>query len=124
MKPVKKLKALILDQEPLFEPIMKVMMAGLKWDCEVVASGEAAVAGLKGGRFDVLIVDYHLRPSNGLHFICLLRQEAIMVPAILMSTDPRTLRLTPQEMLSIPAVLLKPFTAVDLNFALWTALAE
>jgi CheY-like chemotaxis protein len=124
MKPVHQCKALILDQEPVFEPILKAMMAGLKWDCEFVASGDAAVAGLKAGRFDVLIVDYQMRPSNGLHFICRLRQEGIMVPAILMSNDPQTLRLTPQEMLSIPAVLLKPFTAVDLNYALWTALAE
>jgi hypothetical protein len=40
-----------------------------------------------------------------------------------MSSDAHALRLTPKELLSIPAVLLKPFSASELNAALNAALS-
>ena len=120
----KRPKALVLDHEPLFEALFAVMMEKLNWDCEVVTSREKAVARLKAGHFDVLITDYQMPQGNGFHFICCLRQEGINLPAIVMSSDAQALRLTPKEMLTIPAVLLKPFTASELSAALAAALAS
>jgi CheY-like chemotaxis protein len=114
----KRLKALILDQEPLFVE----MMAKLDWDCEVVESREKAVTRLLAAHFDVLIIDYRMPQGNGFHFICCLRQEGINLPAIVTSPDAQALRLTPKELLTIPAVLLKPFTVSELKAALNAAL--
>jgi len=115
-------KALILDREPLWEGLFTAMMARLNWDCEVVMSREAAVDRLKAAHFDVLITEYRMPQGNALHFVCCLRQEGIGLPAIVMSGDAQVLRLTPKEVLTIPATLLKPFTVSDLDAALKTAL--
>jgi len=116
-------KALILDREPLWEGLFTAMMARLNWDCEVVISREVAVDRLKGAHFDVLITEYRMPQGNALHFVCCLRQEGIVLPAIVMSGDAQVLRLTPKELLTIPATLLKPFTVSDLDAALKTALS-
>ena len=115
----KRHKALVLDHEPLFME----MMAALDWDCEVVESREKAVVRLNAEHFDVLITEYHMPQGNGFHFICCLRQEGINLPAIVTSSDAQALRLTPKELLTIPAVLHKPFTVSELNAALKSALA-
>ena len=115
-------KALILDREPLWEGLFTAMMARLNWDCEVVMSREIAVDRLKASHFDVLITEYRMPQGNALHFVCCLRQEGIGLPAIVMSGDAQVLRLTPKEVLTIPATLLKPFTVSDLDAALKTAL--
>jgi CheY-like chemotaxis protein len=99
------------------------MMARLNWDCEVVISREIAVDRLKAAHFDVLITEYRMPQGNALHFVCCLRQEGIVLPAIVMSGDAQVLRLTPKELLTIPAVLHKPFTVSELNAALKSALA-
>ena len=118
----KRPKALVLDHEPLFAPLFGAMMAKLDWDCEVVESREKAVVRLNAEHFDVLITEYHMPQGNGFHFICCLRQEGINLPAIVTSSDAQALRLTPKELLTIPAVLHKPFTVSELNAALNAAL--
>jgi CheY-like chemotaxis protein len=118
----KRPQALVLDHEPLFEPLFKAMMEKLNWDCEVVMSREKAVVRLNAAHFDVLVTDYHMPQGNGFHFICCLRQEGINLPAIVTSQDAQALRLTPKELLTIPAVLLKPFTFSELKAALNAAL--
>ena len=115
-------KALILDREPLWVGLFTAMLDRLNWDCEVVMSREAAVDRLKAAHFDVLITEYRMPQGNALHFVCCLRQEGIVLPAIVMSGDAQVLRLTPKELLTIPATLLKPFTVSDLDAALKTAL--
>ena len=115
-------KALILDREPLWVGLFTAMLDRLNWDCEVVMSREAAVDRLKAAHFDVLITEYRMPQGNALHFVCCLRQEGIVLPAIVMSGDAQVLRLTPKEVLTIPATLLKPFTVSDLDAALKTAL--
>lgn len=114
----KRPKALILDEEPLFEKLYPLMMARLDWDGEVVACREKALARLKTAHFDVLITNYHMPQGNGLHFICCLRREGITLPAIVMSDDAHALRLIQKELLNIPATLLKPFTTSELRAAL------
>jgi len=115
-------KALILDREPLWVGLFTAMLDRLNWDCEVVMSREAAVDRLKAAHFDVLITEYRMPQGNALHFVCCLRQEGIVLPAIVMSGDAQVLRLTPKELLTIPATLLKPFTVSELDAALKTAL--
>jgi CheY-like chemotaxis protein len=119
----KRPKALILDREPLYEGLFKAMMERLDWECEVVTSRENAVARLKDAHFDVLLTEYRMPQGNALHFVCCLRQEGIYLPAIVMSADAQALRLTPKDLLTIPATLLKPFTVSALNAALKSALA-
>jgi len=119
----KRPKALILDREPLYEGLFKAMMERLDWECEVVTSRENAVARLKNAHFDVLLTEYRMPQGNALHFVCCLRQEGILLPAIVMSADAQALRLTPKDLLTIPATLLKPFTVSALNAALKSALA-
>ena len=119
----KRPKALILVLEPLWEGLFSVMMTKLDWDCEVVTSREKAVDRLKIAHFDVLITDYRMPQGNGLHFICCLRQEGITLPAIVMSGDNQVLRMVPKDLLTIPATLLKPFTVLELNVALKSALS-
>lgn len=114
----KRPKALVLDDEPPFEKLFTMMMVMVGWDCEVVTCQVKALARLKTEHFDVLITDYHMPQGNGLHFICCLRRDGITVPAIVMSEDIQALRLTPKDLLHIPAVLLKPFTVSDLQAAL------
>ena len=115
-------KALILDREPLWVGLFTAMLDRLNWDCEVVMSREVAVDRLKAAHFDVLITEYRMPQGNALHFVCCLRQEGIVLPAIVMSGDAQVLRLTPKELLTIPATLLKPFTVSELDAALKTAL--
>jgi len=114
----KRPKALVLDDESAFEKLFTLMMAVLDWDCEVVTCREKALARLKTAHFDVLITDYNIPQSNGLHFICCLRREGIAIPAIVMSDDAQVLRMTQKDLLNIPATLLKPFTASELRAAL------
>jgi len=123
METRKRRKALVLDGEPPFEKLLNMMMALPDWECEIVTSREKAVDRLKAAHFDVLITEYHMPQGNAFHFVCCLRQEGINLPAIVMSSDAQALRLTPKELLSIPAVLLKPFSASELNAALNAALS-
>jgi CheY-like chemotaxis protein len=124
MTTCKRPKALILDDEPAFEKLFTLMMARLDWDCEVVTCHKKALARLKTAHFDVLMTDYHTAQGNGLHCICCLRREGIVLPAIVMSSDAQALRLTPKDLLNIRAILLKPFTVSELRAALakisWT----
>ncbi len=73
---------------------------------------------LSTAHFDVLMVDYHLKEDSAFHFLCCLRRDGIMLPAIVMSDNAGILRLTPKDLLNIPAVLLKPFTLFQLQQAL------
>ena len=117
----KRLKALVLNDELLYEKLITGTMATVNWDCEVVTSPEKALARLKATQFDVVIVDYRLsHPSqaNGLHFISCLRREGITLPAIVMSEDGEVIRTVPKDLLTIPAVLHKPFTESELRAAL------
>ncbi|HUB66214.1 MAG TPA: response regulator [Candidatus Methylacidiphilales bacterium] len=114
----RKFKALVLDDEPPFERLFTLLMAMLDWECEVVTRREAALACLKSGRFDVIIVDYHMPEGNGLHFILCLRKEGITLPAILMSGDTKVLALIQKDLLNVCAVLHKPFNTEQLNTAL------
>jgi CheY-like chemotaxis protein len=114
----KRPKALILDHEPPFEKLFTLMMDILDWDCEVVTCRKKALARLETVHFNVLMTDYHMRQGNGLHFICCLRQEGIFLPAIVMSDDAQALRLIPKDLLNISAILLRPFTTLELQAAL------
>lgn len=113
-----KRKALVLDDEAPFLRLFILMMTKLDWECEVTSSAQEALELLKSRHFDALITDYHLGRENGFHFICCLRRDGIKVPAIVMSGDPHILELTPKDLLTIPAVLLKPFTLSKLKEAL------
>ncbi len=96
------------------------MMAAVNWDCEVVTSPEKALSRLKSGQFDVVLTDYRLShpQANGLHFISCLRRDGITLPAIVISEDGDVLQTVPKDLLTIPAVLSKPFTISDLRAAL------
>ena len=108
----------MLDDEPPFENLFALFMALLDWECEVVFDPEEAMTRLKKASFDVLITDYHMPRGNGLQFICCLRRELITLPAIVMSGDAKALLEVPKELLNVRAVLLKPFTGLQLNDAL------
>ncbi len=94
------------------------MLLSLDWDCQVAADEDAAAALLESGYFDVLITDYHMPHDNAFHFICCLRREGIVLPAIVMSGNAGILQLTPKDLLNIPAVLSKPFGLSELAAAL------
>jgi DNA-binding response OmpR family regulator len=111
-------RALVLSGELPFEKLISEMMTTVNWECEVVTNPEEAMARLKDTPYDVVITDYRLSllsQINGLHFICCLRREGITVPAIVILEDGEVLRTVPKDLLSIPAVLHKPFTASELR---------
>jgi len=114
----KRMKALVLNDDLPFGKLVTAMMEAANWDCEVVASPEKALARLKAKQFDLVMTDYRLPDAsraNGLNFISCLRREGITLPAILMSEDAEVLRTVPKDQLTIPAVLLRPFTAFELR---------
>jgi len=114
----KRPKALVLDDELPFAKLFTMMMVMVGWDCEVITGQEKALARLKAEHFDVLITDYPMPQGNGFHFICCLRRDGITLPAIVMSGDAQVLEITPKDLLYIPSVLHKPFTASELRAAL------
>jgi DNA-binding NtrC family response regulator len=116
----RKPRALILSHEPTYDKAFISMMPLLNWDCEIVTSPERALARLQASHFDALFTNYHMPHGNGLHFICCLRRDGIMVPAIIMSENIEVLRYVPKNLLTIPAAILKPFTISELRETLAT----
>jgi DNA-binding response OmpR family regulator len=117
-------RALVLDDEQPFERLFTLFMAMLEWNCEVVNNPGDALALLKKSAFDVIITDYHLLQTNGLHFLCLVRAQGIETPAIVMSGDLKALRNIPKDLLNVRAIIRKPFSGSDLDAALKLALAR
>jgi CheY-like chemotaxis protein len=77
-------KILIVDDNALIRDLAKTILASA-WLVEAreCADGRAAVGELSGWRPDLILVDYEMRPMNGVEFTRLLRRGGT-------SADPRT----------------------------------
>jgi CheY-like chemotaxis protein len=117
----RRFQALVMDDEAPVRNLVRAMTKGLGLDCEVAGSHEQARTLLQAQDYDVLIADYHMPSGNAFHFICSLRRDSIRLPAIVMSGDAHILRLAP-DILTIAAVLMKPFSPAELSAALMAAL--
>jgi CheY-like chemotaxis protein len=117
----RRFNALVVDDEALVRDLVRKMMEVMGWDSEGAASHAQARVLLQAKDYDVLIADYHMPCGNAYHFICGLRRDGIGLPAIVMSGDAPILRLAPQ-ILTIAAVLVKPFGSSNLRAALAAAL--
>ena len=111
-------KILIIDNKPDVAEMLGLMCATMGHQPMTAITPEEVYSVLQKHSFDLVLVDYHLQPENGLVLISRLRQLGLMMPAIIMTDQPKIARFMQPTFLNITKVLVKPPTLAALKAAL------
>lgn len=108
---------MIIDDEPMISMLIKDMV-GSTYRVEMADSVDGALPYLREHRFDVILLDYHLPPSNGLEALKKYPAEFSKSSVILM-TGSGTYQIATEAMaLGVTSLLSKPFEPQHLQRAL------
>ncbi|HLL13574.1 MAG TPA: HD domain-containing phosphohydrolase [Pyrinomonadaceae bacterium] len=80
----KRASILIADDEPEIRNVLQELLSA-DYDCQLVASAEAALAGLRAMRFDVVVSDINMEGMSGLEMIPHVRRVAPEAVVIMVS---------------------------------------
>lgn len=81
----KSTKVLILEDDECFGRLVEENLRSSHIECEWKATGEEALASLKQGGFDLLLLDYRLTDCSSDEFIQTMREHGVEVPFIVMT---------------------------------------
>ena len=112
-----KFRILVVDDEPTVCRSIKMLLEHDGHAVQTVDGGEAALALLEPGKFDLVITDYSMRDMKGDELAMLIRQrdpdQAIIMVSGLAGGQNDLGQLT----VNVDAVLNKPFTLAELREA-------
>ncbi len=114
----RKLRVLVVDDEPLLRDVAEACLTDDGHTVETVATGVAALARLQAGRFDVVITDKAMPEMNGEQLAVAINQGAPGLPVILMSGFGDMMKAAGEMPPHIRVILSKPFTRSTLRAAL------
>lgn len=119
-------RILVVDDEPTVIRLIQRVLGQRLPDADVVVTqtGELAIEALKGGGFDMVIVDKNLPGIDGLGVVAWMRANGQQTPALLVSAF-----LTPEsrevaQTLGVVACFCKPFSVLELCSAVALALGH
>jgi DNA-binding response OmpR family regulator len=113
---------LVVDDDISLNTVIANTLKRVGYSADSAENGERAWDAICAAKFDLLITDHSMPILNGLDLLRRLRQNAISVPAILMSADmPRNVA-DIIELVSPEGALHKPFAMDDLLFKVGTIL--
>ena len=124
-------RILVVDDDPLVCRAIEVYLARHQFDVVVADGGEAGLAALDDGGFDVMVVDIFMPHMRGFESIRIFHERAPTVPLIAMSgyafanintPAPDFLRMALE--LGASRCLRKPFTPVALLTVIHECLSE
>lgn len=114
----KPLRVLVVDDEPFVSDSIKTILRFDGHQVEVVASGEEALAFLKQDHFNLVILDYNLPGMRGDQLAAEIKTQNRNLPVILISGAIESLPATCRDLMTVDAVLGKPFSLDDFRNAI------
>ncbi len=94
------------------------------WQADGASSGEEAIAGVRGRRYDAVVMDVRMTGINGVEALRAIRDSHPRIPVVLMTAYSATELLREAERLGALCILPKPFPIRDLVTTLESALRE
>ena len=115
-------KVLFVDDEVTMSRATGRLLARMGFDVVIADSPLEAMSLAHDEDVSVVVVDIHLPKFSGIELVHELRASGLEAPIIFISGDPGALR---DAGASFPRtrVLAKPFTAAELNAAIWETLS-
>lgn len=109
------MKALIVDDSKTFRRIIikALASAGIQETSEA-EDGEAALAAIRNGRFDVMLLEWNLPKKSGIEALRELRAAGITVPAIMVTTEADREHVIEAIETGANEYVIKPFSAEQL----------
>lgn len=116
-------KVLFVDDEVSMSRATGRLLARMGFDVVIAETPLEAMSLAHDEEVSVVVVDIHLPKFDGIELVHELRASGLEVPIIFISGDPGALR--DADMAGFPRtrVLAKPFTAAQLNAAIWETLS-
>jgi CheY-like chemotaxis protein len=115
-------RVLVVEDEPLLRQLMTTALEGRGHRVVTASDGQEGFEKLQGGSHDLLLTDYHMPRMTGIALIRALREQGVLIPIILMSSNTlEELALTARDLESIQ-FLRKPFGLSELYATVQRAL--
>lgn len=110
-----KLKILVVDDYPQARSMYEEFLESKGFSVITASTGEEALSFLKGGSFDLVILDYRLPDMDGVQVLRILRKNSKEIPVIMITSN--NLKDTIEQAVTegISSYLLKP---VQMNLLL------
>ncbi|MCL4512836.1 MAG: response regulator [Candidatus Eremiobacteraeota bacterium] len=110
-----KLKILVVDDYPLARSMYEEFLESKGFSVITASTGEEALSFLKGGSFDLVLLDYRLPDMDGVQVLRILRKNSKEIPVIMITSN--NLKDTIEQAVTegISSYLLKP---VQMNLLL------
>ena len=115
---VRKLRILVVDDEPLVCAVVAACLTSEGHTAVTVATGAAALAQLERDPFDLVITDKAMPEMNGEQLAIAIQQQFPNLPVILMTGFGDLTKSTEDRPPQVRAILYKPITPTSLNAVL------
>ncbi len=110
-----KTKVLIAEDELSLRTILKKLFLKKDFEVETAGDGQIALAKLKGGRFDVAVLDIKMPSLSGLEVLSALKKEKIKTAVIIMTAQDTMRNAVDAMKLGAYDYLTKPFELDELE---------
>lgn len=105
------MRALIADDNLLFQEALGALLADLGYDCCVVSDGTEMVQLACSDHFDLIVTDLNMAPVDGLTALRRLREGfGVNVPVVVVSGEEREGVMDALLLLGVEEFVQKPFT--------------
>ena len=117
-------RVLFVDDEVTMSRATGRLLARMGFDVLVAETPLEAMALAHDEDVDVVVADIHLPKFSGVELAHELRAAGLQAPILFISGDPGALTEAGSAGFARTRILAKPFTAAELNAAIWDTLAE
>ena len=117
-------RILVVDDEALVCDSIRKVLTLDRHEVEAVTSGQEALAALKAGNFDLVIIDYEMPGMKGDKLAVAIKALSPQRPIIMMTAYSEALRLSGSFPLAVDLVISKPFDIHELREAVRQITAE
>lgn len=108
-------RVLIVDDDHFFKKLMGSLFCDMGCDVSTTGDGREAVVMLKGERFDLAVVDYHIPGTAPAGIIDSLRVNAVETPVVIVTADDTVETERRARSLGVAYYFVKPFRMDDLR---------
>ncbi|MDU0340232.1 ATP-binding protein [Bosea rubneri] len=113
-------RVLVVDDDPVTREVARVMVGKAGHKVQAVASGEAALARLRKGAFDLVLLDMHMAGMDGVETALAMRElpgaSQLRIIALTADVSPETMRR--MRAAALTTILSKPITSASLMQAI------
>ena len=117
-------RVLFVDDEVTMSRATGRLLARMGFDVVMAETPLEAMTLAHVEEIDVVVADIHLPKFSGLELAQELRAGGLTAPILFISGDPKALDAAGGAGVARTTVLPKPFTAAQLNAAIWDTLAD